>query len=192
VSDTLRVLAVCTGNLCRSPYAEVALRRALPDLFEVTSAGTQARDGDQAPAPAVLLGETKHLDLRSHRARFLTADLVAGADLVLALGTEHRRAAVQHTPAAVRRSFTLLEFARLGDSLGADELEAAASGSTARERLAGILRLVASQRGAVSSSGVLSDDVVDPYGHSADVYALMANQIDEALPGVVRALSFAA
>ncbi|EEB82352.1 arsenate reductase/protein-tyrosine-phosphatase family protein, partial [Roseobacter sp. GAI101] len=35
------ILCVCTGNICRSPVAEAALRAALPDV-EVTSAGLHA------------------------------------------------------------------------------------------------------------------------------------------------------
>lgn len=192
MTEAVRVLAVCTGNLCRSPFAEAALRRALSDAFEIRSAGTSARDGQAAPPPAVVVADAEHLDLRRHRARALDPEAVSEADLILAMALEHRRSAVEQAPSAVRRSFTFLEFARLAASLTDEELaEAAAEGSSRRQRLVGILRLVSSQRGAAAPVQPDSDDVVDPYGRGDDVYRVMAQQILDALPDVVRALSFA-
>src|SRR5690606_26727935 len=46
--DPLKVLFVCTANICRSAYAEVAARRLLGDRtdLEFTSAGTHGHDGE--------------------------------------------------------------------------------------------------------------------------------------------------
>jgi len=87
------VLFVCTGNICRSPMAEVLLRReaASRRLTEVTvgSAGTGAWDGAPASEGAYLVSLEHGLDLSAHRARLLTGALVDEADLVLAMAEHH-------------------------------------------------------------------------------------------------------
>jgi protein-tyrosine phosphatase len=89
------VLMVCHGNICRSPYAEVALRAALPDPFRerirVVSAGFLAGERP-APAVAIEVAARRGRDLRAHRSRALDADLVRGADLVVVMEPRQARA----------------------------------------------------------------------------------------------------
>lgn len=58
----------------------------------VASAGTAADAGAGAAAEAVAAMERRGVDLSAHEARRLTPDLVAWADLVLAMGYSHLRA----------------------------------------------------------------------------------------------------
>jgi protein-tyrosine phosphatase len=56
VSEPIRVLFVCLGNICRSPMADALLlhkvdQRGLSDRFEVDSAGTGAWHAGQPPDP---------------------------------------------------------------------------------------------------------------------------------------------
>jgi protein-tyrosine-phosphatase len=84
---------VCTGNICRSPMAEALARRLLATRgasgIEVSSAGTAAWDGAPASEGAYLITLEHGLDLSAHRARQLTTDLVAKADLVLGMSPHH-------------------------------------------------------------------------------------------------------
>lgn len=51
---TIRILTVCTGNICRSPLAaELLASRLDPQNFIVESAGTSALVGEQMPDPAI-------------------------------------------------------------------------------------------------------------------------------------------
>jgi protein-tyrosine-phosphatase len=88
------VLFVCTGNICRSPLAELIMRRELAardlDGIAVTSAGTGAWDGAPASEGAYLVGLERGIDLSGHRARLLSRGLVEGADLILTMARHHR------------------------------------------------------------------------------------------------------
>lgn len=77
-----RVLFVCRGNLCRSPFAERYARRVLPASLEVRSAGTRAQDGAPSPSEAVAVAAAFGVDLRGHRAVRLSEPLLAEADVV--------------------------------------------------------------------------------------------------------------
>jgi len=62
--------------------------RGRPDVA-VASAGTAAWDGAPASEGAYLVALEHGLDLSAHRARQLTSDLVADADLVLGMSPHH-------------------------------------------------------------------------------------------------------
>ena len=89
----MRVLFVCTGNICRSALAEaIAVREAgARDMHGVqpSSAGTSAWDGAPASDGALLVGIERRLDLNAHRSRQLNREIVDESDLILAMGPHH-------------------------------------------------------------------------------------------------------
>lgn len=87
----MHVLFVCTGNIFRSLTAEYALRRSLPTTSRVTVSSAGTEDYPHVVKPVVrdfLL--TKGIDVRGHHRRTLTPEMLAAADLVIAMSTEHR------------------------------------------------------------------------------------------------------
>lgn len=88
-----QVLVVCTGNTCRSPMAEGILRSLLtPELdgqVTVVSAGTNAMEGVPATAHAVETAAAAGIDLRQHRARRLSVEMLRESDLVLCMEPSH-------------------------------------------------------------------------------------------------------
>jgi protein-tyrosine-phosphatase len=73
----VKVLFVCAGNICRSPFAEALARRLAAERgldVEFASAGEIALDGDRCPRDAVAVAKEYGVDLSSHRARRLTTD----------------------------------------------------------------------------------------------------------------------
>lgn len=94
MNTPLRVLFVCTGNLCRSPLAramceEAALRAGFADRIRVDSAGTHAREGDPCPALLREIAAGEGLDLAGHRARRLQESDFFEQDVLVALDLGH-------------------------------------------------------------------------------------------------------
>lgn len=96
-----RWLFVCTGNICRSPFAEVAARRlgAGSDL-EFASAGTIARPANPATTGGIRAAADLGFDLNGHRATHLTPAVIAGADRVFGMEEEHIDAVLDLEPTA--------------------------------------------------------------------------------------------
>lgn len=187
----LTILTVCTGNICRSPLAEVLLRAELEPLgVRVHSAGTHALVGHGMPEPALELAAREGVDpevAAAHQARYLVEPLLEDADLILTMAREHRSHVVKMMPSRLRRTFTVREFARLASTLSSADARAAAdaAGASPRERLAAVLRAVNDQRGLTPSSGD-DDDVIDPYRRSRETYARSAAELTPALVEVER------
>ena len=82
------MLVVCHGNVCRSPYAAAALRRALPatlrERVRIDSAGFIG-PGRGSPEVARYIAAARGIDLDDHRSKVLTTPLVADAALVVVM-----------------------------------------------------------------------------------------------------------
>jgi protein-tyrosine phosphatase len=185
----LTILTVCTGNICRSPLAEVLLRARLPGAT-VHSAGTHALVGhpmtDEARDIAVAAGATA-ADASAHSARTLNERMLTGADLVLTMSASHRTHAIRMTPGRLRQTFTAREFARLAATLSDEEIRSAAdtAGAGRRARAIAALRLIGERRG-LALSATEDDDVIDPYRRSRATYERSAAQLVPALDEIVR------
>jgi protein-tyrosine phosphatase len=192
------ILTVCTGNICRSPLAEVLLRTRLASYQpQVHSAGTMGLDSSpmtpEAVRLAVGLGIAQDL-ADSHRSRYLTEAELRSPDLILAMSREHRRRIVELAPGRLRSAFTLREFARLAaDASDAEIAEAASSaGSDASARTRAAVAAVAALRGmGVPPADPAEDDVIDPYRRSWETYQLSASQLVPAVDQVVRVMNIA-
>lgn len=182
-----RILTICTGNICRSPAAERLLRLHLGDAVEVVSAGTGALVGEPISGPMVPLLERAGADTADFAARALTPEDVRAADLVLALTLEHRSRAVVTWPGALKRTFTLLELARLAEHVGRDALP---EGDVAA-RLRALVPLAIRARGMVRVQPE-QDDVPDPYRRSDAQYATSFDAIDDAVRRLAAVVSPAA
>ena len=78
-----RILVVCYGNVCRSPYLQAVLQRALPNT-EVTSAGFVGA-GRAVPDTSLTISAKRGLDLSRFRSRPLVPTVVTGADLIIVM-----------------------------------------------------------------------------------------------------------
>jgi protein-tyrosine phosphatase len=100
---------VCHGNICRSPYAAIALKRTPHGkALQITSAGFIG-PGRPSPEPAQAAAKEFAIDLSSHRSQILTQDLLNAHDLVVVM--EPAQAAMVRDRFAVSRERLLV----LGD-----------------------------------------------------------------------------
>src|SRR6185312_12256998 len=87
------ILAVCYGNICRSPMAAALFGRALAGV-DIASAGFIG-PGRPSPREAVAAAANAGVDLSDHRSRLLTPDLVRWADLVVVMDAVQQRRVVE-------------------------------------------------------------------------------------------------
>lgn len=195
----MEILTVCTGNICRSPLAQVLLDLRLRDLgVAVSSAGIRGLDA--APMTPEAIDLALHLGVSeaaadAHRSRYLTEGMLATPDLILTATREHRRGVAELAPSRLRSTFTMREFARLAETLDDETLRAAADAAgadpSARLRAAGAT--VAGRRGVVpAATPADSDDVIDPYRRPWEVYIQSANELVPALGQVERVVRLTA
>lgn len=191
-----RLVFVCTGNICRSPFAEVLTRHlvterlgpVLGSWFVVSSAGVQAVVG--APMHDMTRDELSPWGLdgrpaRRFRSQQLVAPMVEQADLVLGMSRRHRGVIAELAPTAMARTFGLLEFARLAEAVDPRRLPA--------DPLARAFALpghVAAMRGVVTIPPE-GHSVPDPMGGGAEAHhdaatliaAAVARVVDIVVPG---------
>ena len=84
----MKILAVCLGNICRSPLAEGILKSKLPESFIIDSAGTIAlHEGEHPDKRAISTAAKYGLDISKQRSRpilpkdFVEFDVIYCMDL---------------------------------------------------------------------------------------------------------------
>jgi protein-tyrosine phosphatase len=95
VSKPVRVLFLCTGNICRSPTAEgvlrtLAERQGIAHRFIFDSAGTQGYHVGEPPDPrTIAAAKTRGYDLTALRARRAASADFHEFDWLLAMDGDH-------------------------------------------------------------------------------------------------------
>lgn len=110
LGDAERILVLCHGNVCRSPFAAAHLDRTLADGDldrEVRSAGLHATEGNASPRLARETASAYGVDLSDHRARPATRSDVADADVVFLMDGLNYHSYRRQFPAATDRAFFL-------------------------------------------------------------------------------------
>lgn len=103
------ILTVCTGNICRSPVAEAALRAGLPTV-SVGSAGLHALVGRDTDPDSAAAAEQCGIEMRPHAARQFEDALGREADLILVMETHHRQEIAARWPHVLGKTFLLGHF----------------------------------------------------------------------------------
>lgn len=181
----MNFLFVCSGNTCRSPLAVAAwqafaaplLASASPDApaippISVASAGLTATADATASPYAIDIARGWGIDLREHRARRLTARIVAEAQVICVMTADQLTTIKLRFDAAPHQAYLLGEFAPQDD----DPL----ARLTARD---GTWFDVQTGQQANRERSIL-----DPYGGSLEAYQTCATQIQSAVTGLSTAL----
>lgn len=178
IESPFRVLFVCTADICRSPMAQLLFPLALGgkerETFEVISAGVQAYDGLPMDPPAA--AELRRLggNPAGFRSRELTDEASEAADLILTATREQRSIVLDRTPRALRRTFTLLEFAQPSVDL------------MMGGRRGDVVARAAAGRG---NNPPAEYDIDDPFGGTADDHRRTAETISAAVAAIAARLT---
>jgi sulfate adenylyltransferase len=169
----LKVLFVCTANICRSPFMELTARRlaGASTAVSFSSAGTHGWDAKPMDATMVeVLAEG--LDASDFRSRPVSRELLEEADLVLTAESAQRSYLLEDHPAMFRKVFTLGQAA---EAIG--RLEPGLSPTEVLARL-----------GTARGHADPALDVPDPYRRGPEAAAATAEHISRLLQVVLPAL----
>ena len=183
-SNPPRILAVCTGNICRSPVMERLFRARLSTSALVASAGTGAMVGSaMAPGMTDLLHRVG-VPSTGFKARQVTDTLVDDADLILTATVSHRSKVVDLKPQAMHYAFTLLEFAIPLSAMDVSKVV----DLPLNERIEPLIEYVLASRPRLRLSKK-ELDVPDPYGHEEELYTTAFSMIYQAVATITYVLT---
>jgi len=162
----------CTGNRCRSPYAEAYFASLVEDLpVKVLSAGTLDAPGNLVPTELIEIGREAGLDLGRHRSSYLSETDSEDVDLFIGFERAHVASAVVDAEIDASKAFTLPELVRL-----ASEVEVSTRDP---EEHARAVVLAADALRKEGNGFVPGEEIADPFRRSRDVYESVAGEITE-------------
>lgn len=168
--SALRILFICTANICRSPIAErlsvLYARRTCLRNLSAFSAGTHAIVDSPIHPYAARVIEEFGGDATSFSARQHSPAISSDVDLVLTMTMAHRDAVLNAAPRELHKTFTLAEAARLAAEFDARSV---ADLSVLRPQL------------ALNESA----DIKDPIGGGPEIFAIIGSQIRNLLPPIL-------
>ena len=115
---TANILFVCTGNICRSPFAHAFFTKLVNQKrlqgITVESSGLLALPGNSATYMAQRVAREFGVDLTEHKAKSMSKALVAGSSLILVMEKSHEDSLVTDFPEAEGKTRLIRHFARFG------------------------------------------------------------------------------
>jgi protein-tyrosine phosphatase len=198
--EQVRILTVCTGNICRSPVAERLLQAGLdqvvPGGFVVTSAGTRAMVGEPMQPPSADMVRTFGGNPENFAARQLTSKILRGVDLVLTMTSGHRGEVLQLDASLLKRTFTIREFARMLDVLDGRAAASSAAADGTHGEADPVTAHVAFWRGLPARAASVrhlslpaessENDIIDPYRRGPETYRQMEDELAPAIVSILR------
>ncbi|MHC4456394.1 MAG: L-threonylcarbamoyladenylate synthase [Planctomycetota bacterium] len=126
----VKFLFVCTGNTCRSPIAEGTFRKYLAKKldcevdhldkmgYKTFSAGILETSGSPATREAIAACAAKGIDIKAHKSRTLSQELVEESDFIFAMAQMHREQIIALSSAASEKCVLLAENKDIPDPIG--------------------------------------------------------------------------
>ncbi len=141
-----RVLILCRGNICRSPFAELELRRRLPRLV-VDSAGFHPEANRSTPEHVVHAARRFGIDMGACRSRALDQACIAAADLILVMDesnmTELKRRFPEGVMKATQLGMFIADSPEIADPYDMDPMDTSHVLATIEQAISGLLPYLA-------------------------------------------------
>ena len=130
VLSQVKFLFVCTGNTCRSPMAEGIFGKYLAEKlhcdvdeldkmgYRISSAGIIGSSDFPASAEAVTACAAMGVDIKAHRNKALSKELIEGSDIVFAMEQIHRDRVIALEPSAANKCLLLAGDTGIPDPIG--------------------------------------------------------------------------
>ncbi|MCL6626116.1 MAG: low molecular weight protein arginine phosphatase [Alicyclobacillus shizuokensis] len=155
----MHIVFVCTGNTCRSPMAAHLLQHAARQRgldWVIESAGLYAMAGSPMTEQAAQVLRRRGVADTAHRAQAVNAELVARADLILAMTSQHAAELKRRFPEASQKIHELAKFAGhssadVADPFGGDEAAYDRCAQEIERHLKALLEKLAPDRKPVSA-----------------------------------------
>lgn len=124
------IVFVCTGNICRSPMAELFAKKYFCEKFncdvdslpkkgyKIVSAGVMAGDGLHASPEVIELCSEKGIDAGLHRAALLDRDMIEKVDMIYTMAQSHRQYITELCPEAEQKCRMLDPEGDIADPIG--------------------------------------------------------------------------
>lgn len=113
----MKIMFVCTGNICRSAMAEAICRKMAEKKnkeVEIYSCGITAYTGDWSTENAIEVMEEIGIDLKKHRATNIKESKIEEMDLILCATTNHKKSVIHQYPSLKEKTYTIKEYAQEG------------------------------------------------------------------------------
>ena len=112
----MKIMFVCTGNICRSAMAHWLLLKKIEDNqiknIEVYSCGIYAENGDIPTYEAERVMEEYGVDITKHRATNIMKSNIQEMDLILCATQSHKIAVLDIYPELKEKVFTMKEYVK--------------------------------------------------------------------------------
>ena len=112
----MKIMFVCTGNICRSAMAHWLLLKKIEDNqiknIEVYSCGIYAENGDIPTYEAEKVMEEYGVDITKHRATNIMKSNIKEMDLILCATQSHKIAVLDIYPELKEKVFTMKEYVK--------------------------------------------------------------------------------
>ncbi|WP_428860922.1 tyrosine protein phosphatase [Bifidobacterium dentium] len=180
----MRVLFVCTGNICRSPMGELLFRMYTAGTsIEVDSAGTHSLVGHEIDGSSAALLTSAGIDSSAFRSKQLTRQIAQECDLILCFEEEQLQNIVGIAPAAVHYTFTLPDFSNMCAYCAQQNM---IEGFTLPERLQSVIAQATTIRPMLPQAATIAD----PYRKDFSAFRRAVDATDTAIRNIMKSLSF--
>jgi tRNA threonylcarbamoyl adenosine modification protein (Sua5/YciO/YrdC/YwlC family) len=126
----VKLLFACTGNTCRSPMAVGIFRKYLAEKlqcgidqlekigYKISSAGVMNVSDYPASDEAIAACATKGIDIKAHKSRKLSQELIEESDFIFVMERMHQKNIIAFSPEAANKCVLLAENEEIADPIG--------------------------------------------------------------------------